>query len=1342
MKKQNQFLTLLLIPGAWLGASIAHSTLAGTVVAWGDNSAGQTSVPIAAQSGVKAIASGLAHTVALKNDGSVLAWGRNDYGQATVPPAAQNGVTAIAAGLYHAVALRTDSSLVAWGWNGWGQTTVPFAAQSGVLAIAAGTAHTVALKDNGSVVAWGYNGWGETTVPPAAQSGVVAIAAGDAFTVALKTNGMVVAWGVNQYGQTTVPEAAQSGVVAISAGDGHTVALKDNDSVVAWGHNYSGQTTVPVAAQSGVVAIAAGSVHTVALKNDGSVVAWGDNSAGQTTVPAGLVGATAISAGGSHTVALVPTTAPIISTQPVSQTVMEWASMSFTVTATSYHLTYQWRKDGVDIVGATNADYSLTFAQTNQAGSYTVVVGNTAGSVTSAPPAILTVNAVTPVASTPGVVVTWTGHGFSEATVPETAQDGVVALAVGEQHVLALKDDGSVVSWGANFYGEGTVPVTAQSGVVAIAAGLNHSLALKDDGLVIAWGSSAGSPGDFPNNGQSLVPAAAQSGVVAIAAGASHSMALKIDGSVVTWGETHTGQTSVPLAARSGIRAIATGGSVDLALRSDGSVVVWGSSWQSDVPVAAQSGVVAIAAGSDHRVALKNDGSVVAWGDNSFGQTTVPVEAQSGVVAIAAGALHTAALKTNGVVVVWGLDCCGQMFVPATAQSQVTTIVAGGRDTLGLVPPTAPVFITQPLSQDVVQGWSAQFTSHAEAMPSAVYFLQQGGSVVGSASSTGSFILRDVTSEDGGDYTIIASNYAGVATSTVARLTVQRAESLDLFTELFDAGDNDLAFSTLTFTPNGSVNFYSACREAATNFPTDPAGGYFVPLGDDDYVEILLTGTNTVGVYSQRTNVLFIGSNGYLTMGYGDDEYSASLSHHFDRPRVSALFDDLSPEAGGSVSWKELSNLVAITYQNVPHYDYGGANSFQIEMFFDGRIRLTYLVISARDGLAGLSAGQGVLSNFFASDLSSYFPCVLSTGPAIFVQQPLNAYLTNGVRKDFGGVFVGRSNSLTFTIKNLGTEDLTDLSIVIDGSDAAMFTVTANPVAFVAPGGSTTFTVRFAPTSAGVKSGGLHIMSNDSMQISFDILLTGTGGTETEPVFTDWTSLDLINNVAFGTLDGTHVTFFGDTNLHYSVIDGSSPLFACTDFSPQLALSDFVYFSGTPAAPTYSFVFEAPVRNPVIHLSSLASQGTFGAGVERLSGSSTFDVTGSTVSGVPINGSNACGGTDASGSIRLDGTFCSLSFKVRFGTTLGDLDGIYLQLGGTVIHPPQITVSRSTNSVLLSFASDAGISYQVEYSPVLPAMNWLSLGLPIDGDGTTKTVSHSTIGLDAQFYRVHMAVCQ
>ncbi|MCX6840646.1 MAG: choice-of-anchor D domain-containing protein, partial [Verrucomicrobia bacterium] len=119
-------------------------------------------------------------------------------------------------------------------------------------------------------------------------------------------------------------------------------------------------------------------------------------------------------------------------------------------------------------------------------------------------------------------------------------------------------------------------------------------------------------------------------------------------------------------------------------------------------------------------------------------------------------------------------------------------------------------------------------------------------------------------------------------------------------------------------------------------------------------------------------------------------------------------------------------------------------------------------------------------------------------GADIAVEQPFNNNLTDGGTKSFGNVAVGANSSLNFFIKNTGNDNLTGLTISQDGPDAGMFTVTANPTAPVSgPNGTTAFTVRFAPTSVGLKTAAIHIASNDPDESPFDITLTG--GPPAEP---------------------------------------------------------------------------------------------------------------------------------------------------------------------------------------------------------------------------------------------------
>jgi hypothetical protein len=256
------------------------------------------------------------------------------------------------------------------------------------------------------------------------------------------------------------------------------------------------------------------------------------------------------------------------------------------------------------------------------------------------------------------------------------------------------------------------------------------------------------------------------------------------------------------------------------------------------------------------------------------------------------------------------------------------------------------------------------------------YYWQRNGAYITAANGT-SYTTNDVQLADSGSlFSCLVSNAYGTVLSSNAVLIVSTAPT-DWFTELLGTTiTNILAFKTFTFTPDGSANSYAVCTGPAVAFPTDPADGALLTEGDDTYSSITVSGGSTVAIYANRSNVIYVGSNGYLTMNAGDTSYSPSYTNHFSLPRVSAFYRDLNPSIGGTVSWKQLADHIAVTYLAVPGFGSSTqTNSFQIELFFDGRIRVTYLSLSAPGGLIGLSAGAGQPASFVASDFSAYSPC-------------------------------------------------------------------------------------------------------------------------------------------------------------------------------------------------------------------------------------------------------------------------------------------------------------------------------------------------------------------------------
>ncbi|MBL9131145.1 MAG: choice-of-anchor D domain-containing protein, partial [Verrucomicrobiaceae bacterium] len=136
---------------------------------------------------------------------------------------------------------------------------------------------------------------------------------------------------------------------------------------------------------------------------------------------------------------------------------------------------------------------------------------------------------------------------------------------------------------------------------------------------------------------------------------------------------------------------------------------------------------------------------------------------------------------------------------------------------------------------------------------------------------------------------------------------------------------------------------------------------------------------------------------------------------------------------------------------------------------------------------------------------------------------------------DFGTVLSGESAALTFTIKNIGSADLTGLTLSLSGDAAADFSLGAlsTPAPLTGPAGVSTFTLTFSPSASGIRNAALLIESNDADEGQFVIYLTGTGTLPpSAPTDILLSNSTVIENAGPGTLIGTLTAV--DANLGQS----------------------------------------------------------------------------------------------------------------------------------------------------------------------------------------------------------------
>lgn len=345
------------------------------------------------------------------------------------------------------------------------------------------TGSTYFMTDGAAPVAWGDNRYSQlghgsgadsfaampvdTYSVPAMRS-LSVLASGRFLSVAAGSYGGVFAWTSNPaYGLgdgTPVDFGAGTAldgeiIIALAAGRNHCLALTASGKVFAAGDNNRGQlgngTTTPsmgsvevdrTGAMAGehIVALAAGSYHSLALAASGKIYAWGANDSAQ--LGDGLPG----------TDPLVDNTRPLLvaagSIPGTSQIIAIAAGAYFNVALTEGGAAHSW---GGGYLG--------------------------------------------------------TGTGYRTARAPlaidtsgELAGQGVIAIAAGTSHVVALTASHRLYVWGRNLQGQLAQPLTTTvvdqplridslgdllgRNCIAVGAGADQSFALDSTGAVVAWG--------------------------------------------------------------------------------------------------------------------------------------------------------------------------------------------------------------------------------------------------------------------------------------------------------------------------------------------------------------------------------------------------------------------------------------------------------------------------------------------------------------------------------------------------------------------------------------------------------------------------------------------------------------------------------------------------------------------------------------------------------------------------------------------------------------------------------------------------------------------------------------
>lgn len=678
--------------------------------------------------------------------------------------------------------------------------------------------------------------------------------------------------GLTGAGSTTGKSSSgASGALALSTTSlnfGNVVAGSVSPQTLTVSNTGTTTVTIMQATVTGSAFSIVGGMASVAIapgQNHAFQIEFSPKVAGPAT---GGISITSDASNAAATISLSGTGTPAFSivTQPENQSVIVGHAATFTVTATGTGtITYQWKKNGVAVAGATQASYSTPAATTADNGAkYTVDLTDNNSTLTSNT-AILTVTAA-------GVAPSITSQPASKTVAAGQSATFAVVASGTSPFTYQWKKNGVAISGGAA--ASYTTPATASSdnnaqftvtvsnsisSVTSSAAVLTVILPPVISAPPASRAVTMGQPASFSvaatgtgaltyqwkKNGAAIAGATAATYTTPATTKTDNGAQFAVTvtdaaGSVTSGAAILTVNMPPTITSQPTSQTVTAGQAATFSVGATGTATL---TYQWKKGGVAISGATAASYTTPATTNSDNAAQFTVTVTNGFGTatsnaatltvaaaavapsiTSQPVSktvnagqtATFSVTATGTGTL-TYQWKKNGAAISGAT--ASSYTTPATTSADsgavftVTVTGTSGSVTSGsatLTVNAAPSITAQPASKSVLTGQTATFSVSATGTATLTYQWKKGGTAISGATSSTYTTPATTSADNGAQFTVTVSNAAGSVTSNAATLTVSAS------TAILNASTGSLNFSSVnigtnsslpvTFTNNGNSN--------------------------------------------------------------------------------------------------------------------------------------------------------------------------------------------------------------------------------------------------------------------------------------------------------------------------------------------------------------------------------------------------------------------------------------------------------------------------------------------------------------------------------------------------------